>query len=85
MYQLAYHPQAVKKLKRLHINDRKRILGKLEALSKNPQSSSLDIRKLANTKNSFRLRSGDVRAIFEIEKTKKIIYVWDIDYRGSIY
>lgn len=85
MYQLFYHPGAVKKLKRLHPNDRKRMLGKLASLSQDPQSPILDMRKLVNTKNSFRLRTGDIRAIFEINKENKIIYIWDIDYRGSIY
>lgn len=85
MHKLFYHPEALKKLKRLHPNDRKRILKKLVSLSEDPQSPILDIRKLVNTKSSFRLRTGDIRAIFEIEKDRKIIYIWDIDYRGSIY
>lgn len=85
MYKLFYHPEALKKLKRLHPNDRKRILEKLVSLSQDPQSPILDLRKLVNTKSSFRLRTGDIRAIFEINKESKIIYIWDIDYRGSIY
>lgn len=87
MYKLVYYPSAIKKLKKLHPNDQKRIIKKLEGLSKNPRDTSLDIRKLVHTLNSFRLRSGDVRAIFEISEDKemKIIYVWDIDYRGNIY
>lgn len=85
MYQLLFHPEALKKLKRLHPNDRKRIITKLDLLLQNPRSETLSIRKLANTKNSFRIRSGDLRAIFEIDKEKKIIYIWDVDYRGSIY
>lgn len=85
MYKLLFHPQAVKKLKRLHPNDRQRILQKIDKLSQTPQAKELDIKKLANTKNSFRLRSGDVRAIFEVEEETKIIYIWDVDYRGNIY
>lgn len=85
MYQLLYHPDAVKKLRRLHPTDRKRILGKVTALSKNPKNPGLDIRKLANARNSFRIRAGDLRAIFEVEEKDKNIYIWDIDYRGSIY
>lgn len=85
MYKLLYHPEAVKKLRRLHPIDRKRIFEKLTALSKKPKNLSLDIRKLANTRNSFRIRTGDLRAIFEIEEKEKTIYIWDIDYRGSIY
>lgn len=85
MYKLLFHPRAIKNLKRLHPNDQKRVLGKIDRLSKNTQTKKLDTKKLANTKNSFRLRSGDVRAIFEVDKKTKTIYVWDVDYRGSIY
>ncbi|OGH51090.1 MAG: hypothetical protein A3G13_02455 [Candidatus Levybacteria bacterium RIFCSPLOWO2_12_FULL_37_7] len=85
MHKLLYHPSVLKKLKRIHQNDRKRILNKLELLSKNPKDTNLDIKHLVNTKNSFRLRAGDIRAIFEIDNTQKIIYIWNIDYRGSIY
>lgn len=91
MYRLVFHPQATKKLQKIHPNDQKRILSKIELLAKNPQNRALDIKKLVNTKSSYRLRSGDVRAIFEIQeiekekKAEKIIYIWDIDYRGSIY
>lgn len=85
MYQLLFHPQATKNLKRLHPNDRKRILAKIDSLSKGLNNPALDIRKLAHTKNSFRLRSGDVRVIFELEERSKTIYIWDVDYRGQIY
>lgn len=85
MYKLLFHPQAVKKLKHLHSNDRQRILKKIDKLSQNPQTKTLDIKKLVNTQNSFRLRSGDIRAIFEVDKKTETIYIWDVDYRGSIY
>lgn len=85
MHKLLFHPRVHKKLKQFHPNDRQRILRKIDALAKTPQSKALDIKKLANTQNSFRLRAGDLRAIFEIEGEEKIIYIWDIDYRGSIY
>lgn len=85
MYKLLFHPQAIKKLKRLHPNDQKRILRKIDRLSQNPRTKALDIKKLVNTQNSFRLRSGDIRAIFEVDKKTETIHIWDIDYRGSIY
>lgn len=85
MYQPVYHPTVAKKLKRIHPNDRKRILAKLRSLAKNPRDQALDVKKLANTENTYRLRTGDLRAIFEIAEEERIIYIWDIDYRGSIY
>lgn len=85
MYNLNFHPRVAKKLKQLHPNDKKRIVEKIDKLSQNPKDASLDIKKLANTKNSFRLRIGNLRAIFEVAEKEKIVYIWDVDYRGSIY
>jgi mRNA interferase RelE/StbE len=84
-YQLFYHPHCLKRLKKIPTVDRERILNKLQQLSVNPSSRSLDIKKLATTKNSFRLRVGDLRAIYEPDEKRKIIYVWEIDYRGKVY
>lgn len=85
MYKLLYHPQAVKQLKQLHPTDRERINNKLKLVSENPRDPSLNIKKLVNTESSYRLRSGDIRAIFEVDSPNKTIYIWNIDYRGSIY
>lgn len=85
MYKLLYHPSCLKRLRKIPKVDRDRILKKLMHLSRNPFSSSLDAKKLVKTKSSFRLRSGDLRAIYELDKQGKIIYVWEIDYRGKVY
>lgn len=85
MYKLLYHPNCLKRLRKIPQVDRDRILKKLINLSCDPFLPSLDVKKLAKAKNSFRLRSGDLRAIYELDKQDKIIYVWEIDYRGKVY
>jgi len=46
----------------------------------------LDIERLqGKNKNSFRLRIGEVRFIFEVYKNEKLIYIKLVDYRGKIY
>lgn len=77
MYQLIYHPPVARRIARLHPNDRKRTIEKLEILANNPRNPLLN--------GTFRLRIGDIRAIFELDTKEKIIYIWDVDYRGSIY
>jgi len=84
-YNLYYHPNCFKKLKKIPASDGEKVLLKIKQLAKNPFSRNLDIRKLANTKNSFRLRIGDLRVIYELEDKKKIIWIWEIDYRGKVY
>lgn len=85
MYKLLYHPSCLKRLKKIPQVDRERIFKKLKRLSSNPFSSVLDIKKLVKTKKSYRLRVGDLRAIYELDEEEKIIYVWEIDYRGKVY
>ncbi|OGG28680.1 hypothetical protein A2971_03170 [Candidatus Gottesmanbacteria bacterium RIFCSPLOWO2_01_FULL_46_21] len=50
-----------------------------------PFPNNLDIKKMSGTPGFYRLRSGSVRAIFEILEKQKEIWVRKIDYRGNIY
>ena len=85
MYTLLFHPQVKKQIKRLHPQDQKRLGKALSQLAKNPFSRSLDIKKLTETKESFRLRVGDFRILYSLKTQKKIIYLWEVGYRGGIY
>ena|SRR3989338_8440077 len=84
MYELLYHPRASKRLKTIHPIDRKKVLSKLEDLASNPKDPSLNIKKLVNTTRSYRVRVGNIRVIFEIEEESKKIYIWEVEYRGSV-
>ncbi len=85
MYTLLYHPRAVKFLQKLPKKESDKIIKKMEFLRKNPFAKSLDIKKLATTKRSYRLRLGTIRIIFEVDREKKFIYCHEIDFRGNIY
>lgn len=85
MYKLLYHPHCLKRLKKIPVIDKNRSLQKIIQLSVDPFTDKLDIKKLVRTRCSFRLRIGDIRVIYEVDKTKKIIYIWEIDYRGKVY
>ena len=85
MYQIKFHPQVKKQAKKLHPKDQERFLKVAEQLRRAPYSKKLDIKKLASTQSGWRLRLGDFRVLFSVDKVKKIIYVWEVGYRGSIY
>ena len=89
VFELLYHPRALKFLKKIPKKDAVNILEKLEKLATNPNPSTvvtnLDIKRLATTQKSFRLRVGKIRVVYEIEEQSKIIYIQDIDFRGNIY
>lgn len=83
-YNLLIRPQAKKKLQSLPRTDRFRIAEKLEQLGRNPDDSSLDIKKLEG-ELYFRLRVGNWRVIFERHDNVKIIAIEKIKPRGDAY
>lgn len=85
MFRVKLHREAKKSLNKLHPNDRQRVINKLLELQRNPFSRILDVKKLVESKSSYRLRIGSIRVIFEVDKKTKIIFVWEIGYRGRIY
>lgn len=84
-FKLLYHPRSLKFLKKIPKREAANILEKLEQLAGDPNTRNLDITKLATTQKSFRLRTGKIRVVYEIDQSSKIIYIQDIDFRGNIY
>ncbi|MDP1722508.1 MAG: type II toxin-antitoxin system RelE/ParE family toxin [Candidatus Gottesmanbacteria bacterium] len=83
-YNVLFTKQAEKNLARLASYDTKNILRRLQQLTV-PFSKNLDIKKIVGTPGFYRLRSGSVRALFEVLEKQKEIWVRKIDYRGNIY
>ena len=80
MYSVDWKESAIKDLKKLETSISNRIYKKVDQLIENPFSK--DIRKLKGM-NAFRLRVGDYRVIFEIEKD--IICILKVGHRKNIY
>ncbi len=79
-YQIEFKPQAYKDLKRIPVQDQKRIIGRIEDLSDNLKG---DVKRLSNYTYEYRLRVGNYRVLFEIEKT--IIIIYHIKHRREAY
>ncbi len=69
-------------LKTLQISDRKRIDIALALLADNPMPPKA--KKLAG-RNGYRIRVGDYRIIYEIQKSVLVILIIDIGHRREIY
>jgi mRNA interferase RelE/StbE len=82
MYELVYSPEALKQLEKLERAIRERIIIALERLRIKPESR--DIKKLMGMPG-YRLRVGDYRVIFDLERDKLIILVLEIGHRRNIY
>lgn len=83
MYLITFSKQADKALRKMPSNIAQNIVKRIKELSINP-----DIMK--NVKNltdhpGFRLRSGDWRIIYVINKNEKLIQIVKIKTRGDVY
>ena len=85
MYQVRYHNRVGKFLGKIPKKEMLKLLYKISLLAKEPFAQALDIKKLATTKHSYRLRMGTLRVIYEIDTLTKRIYIHEIGFRGSIY
>ena len=79
-YQIFYEKEALKELNKLETSISRRIIKKIDEMSRN--SSSCDIKKL-NASNDYRLRVGDYRILFLFDKDS--IKILKIGHRQQIY
>jgi mRNA interferase RelE/StbE len=84
MYQLKYRRQARNYLARLPIKIKSRIVEKLHEIKENPDDPNLDVDKLRG-ESGYRLRVGQYRVIYTLNKSQLIIEVVRIRPRGDIY
>lgn len=80
MYQIIIKRKAKKFIDKLSINERKRVVSAIQQLP-----NGEDIKKLKGHDNLLRLRVGNYRIIYTVDRGKLIVYVIDIDNRGEIY
>jgi len=87
MYKVFFRERTLKFLtKRLPPKIKHQVFKKIENLSKDPFTRSLDVKKLSFFKNlekAYRLRIGNLRIIYELDTKNKIITVYDIDFRRT--
>lgn len=80
MFKLEWKESAIRELSRLDKNIARRIYKKVDDLRENFNTS--DIKRLKNS-FLFRLRIGDYRVIFEINKN--LIIILKVGHRKNIY
>lgn len=83
MYKVAISPKAEKHFSRLPKNLQEKIVKKLKFLQHDPFQVGLDVKKLAGTDKSYRLRVGELRVLYQMDTTLKAIFVSDIDFRRT--
>jgi len=82
-YKIEFKKSALKDLKLLGKHFAPQIFRKIEALSDNPHPAQSS--KLKGSENSYRLRIGNYRVLYQIDNQAKIIFIFGIGHRKEIY
>ena len=82
MYEILLSSTAIHDYKRIPDNDLEKINRAIDSLEKNPRPQGY--KKLQN-RNSYRIRTGNYRIIYEIIDKELIILVIRIRQRGDVY
>ncbi len=83
-YKLQFSQGFDKQLKKLHKQDKKRVISEIEKLALDPFPKGKKVKHLAGS-SAWRLRVGKVRVIYFVDDKAKSIYFEDVAYRKDIY
>ena len=84
IYKILLTKKVDKQISKLASRDIKFTLNKIAKLNY-PFPANLDIKALVGVKGFYRLRTGKVRVIFEVDQQKREIWIRKVDYRSRIY
>ena len=79
-YDIQFKPRAVRDIERLPSRIQAQVLARIEEMSNDLKG---DVKRLTNFTPEYRLRLGDYRVLFEVEKETIVIY--RIRHRREVY
>lgn len=85
MYKLDLTRATLKQLRKFELETFTRLFNGLARLAKEPFSEDLDVRKLADSTDFYRLRIGDYRVIYQLYPDDNRIVVKSIAHRRDVY
>jgi len=83
MYRVLLERAAEKDLSRLSTEIHDRVIAAIQALATNPRPPSC--RKLAGSRNDWRLRVGDYRVVYEIADDLREVRINRVRHRREVY
>lgn len=85
-FEINIKEKSLKFIESLQTNDRKRLKEAILVLKEDPVPiKALDIVKLKGEKNTYRVRKGKLRIVYEVIWVQKIILIHRVDFRGDVY
>jgi len=82
-YKIEWKRSAAKELEKLPRQMISKIVAAVDSLSLNPYPQG--VRKLVSTENSYRIRVGDYRVLYNIVENKLIIEIIRVGHRKDVY
>ena len=82
-YRVEITRSAARELENLGPRLGRRILGPIEGLASNPRPRQS--RKLTGSENSYRLRVGRYRILYQVDDSNRLITVFAVGHRREIY
>ncbi|MBI1960735.1 MAG: type II toxin-antitoxin system RelE/ParE family toxin [Candidatus Liptonbacteria bacterium] len=82
MYTVFIERRAERDIDKLDIQVRRRFIACFLRMAMNPRENA---KKLEGSKNAWRVRSGDWRAIYEIDDKRKEIKIYRVKHRSKAY
>ncbi|MBI4216820.1 MAG: type II toxin-antitoxin system RelE/ParE family toxin [Chloroflexi bacterium] len=82
-YQLEIKNRAIKEISRVHPDMGRRLLQSIESLAADPRPRKSH--KLSESENSYRLRVGDYRVLYQVDDEARLVTVFKIGHRREVY
>ena len=83
VYQVLLERSAERDLRRLSADVHDRVIEAIRSLAHDPRPPGC--RKLAGTKNDWRIRVGEYRVVYEIADTVRLVRVHRVRHRRDVY
>ena len=82
-YQLEVKRKATRELARVRPDIGRRLLQSIESLASNPRPRQSH--KLSESENSYRLRVGDYRVLYQVDDEARLITIFKVGHRREAY
>ncbi len=82
-YQLEIKKKAVKELSRVRPDVGKKLLQSIKSLASEPRPRQSH--KLSESENSYRLKVGDYRVLYQVDDEAKLVTIFKVGHRREVY
>ena len=83
LYRIEYRNSVAKELRKLSKTDLVLVIAKIKDLAQNPFPAGMA--KLLNSNELYRVRQGDYRIIYQVDRGQFIVLVVKIGHRRAVY